>query len=178
MCCISDCVFYSLMTWHQLTIGIFSKRCHQKQFLIRSLHLSFLTSWTPLLCMPCLTLLLLQILPISHFHNPRILYHLLLGHFLPTLNPLFGSFENFLNSIFSESSTSSPKCLSIPGSPQSVQICPKINMVYRTLKKEALTREPKKKKKVPRCKKQVISHQKLCYQVKHIIEKSTFVTFF
>lgn len=87
---------------------------------------------------------------------------------LPALNPASDSFEHFVNYLFSECSQSSPKCPSPPGSPQTVQICPKLNMIFRSLKKEAPIKEPKTKKKVPRCKKQVINHQKLCYQVRHL----------
>lgn len=81
--------------------------------------------------------------------------------FFPALNPASDSFEHFFNYLFSESSPSSPKCSSPPGSPQTVQICPKLNMIFRSLKKEALIKEPKTKKKVPRCKKQVMNHPKL-----------------
>lgn len=76
--------------------------------------------------------------------------------FLPALNPASNSFEHFFNYLFSESSPPSPKCPSPPGSSQTVQICPKLNMIFRSLKKEAPIKEPKTKKKVPRCKKQVI----------------------
>lgn len=96
--------------------------------------------------------------------------------FLANLNPLSGCFVHFFNYLFSESSPSSPKCPSIPGSPKKMHICPKINVIFGSRKKEARTKEPKKKKG-PRCKKQVISHQMLCYQVRHI-EKSKFITFF
>lgn len=77
--------------------------------------------------------------------------------FLLPLNPASDLFEHSSNYLFSESSPSSPKCPSPPGSPQNVQLCPKLNMIFRSLKTEAPIKEPKTKKKVPRCKKLVIN---------------------
>ncbi|CAG02186.1 unnamed protein product [Tetraodon nigroviridis] len=52
-------------------------------------------------------------------------------------------------------SPSSHKSPSPPGSSQTVQICPKLNVIVRSLKKEEPVKEAKTKKKGPRCKKQI-----------------------
>ena len=97
---------------------------------------------------------------------------------LPALNLATDSFERlFIIHLFSEFSPSSPKCPSPPGTPQNVQLCPKLNMIFRSLKKEAPIKEPKTKKKVPRCKKQVKNCQKMVSS-KTFYQKLQSMTFF